>query len=387
MKESTVDQLVQRIAGALDFQMSSIQRVDLIRALRTKSLLDNKQRADALPWLPEQVVTELLSELSALEGISAQVHQARTQAAYISGVMRPFDPKYSYRWLSELPESDRQALRVRIENLERSVINSFDELMDWALDVVELFKDVVVADEVSTDLNTKRVSGSIAFKSSRTYIQAWLAFIKRNAYVLLRGDLPDLDQNAVANLSLMREGTRGSRSSDVSTKQNSSFRRSSDVGGDSGGSDSETYDKSEVDDYLDEVVTEMRRLQGENEKLKVSTSPQVKEGPSEPDPSPASRNSELSREGLTISGVSGTGDTSSCYFATSQHLATGLGVWIETLRVLWNNTDDSNAAFEVILKTLTGEFTFSIPNLPFTDAVARLSSLVDRIKNEMRASD
>ncbi len=347
IKESTVNDLAHKISGALRFPLSSIQRVDLIRALRTKNILNDRYRAEELPWLPDDAISQVESEFSSFERISTEAHQARTQAAYISGVLRPFDPKFSYRWLNELSGAEQIVAKERIENLERTSIETFDQLMDWALDVVELFKDLVVADEVSNETHSKRSSGSIAFKSSRTYIQAWLAFIKKNAPVLLSQGGPDLDQNIRFESSTPR------------------------------GSD--TYPADEVDEFMDEALVAMKRLQGENLALKQSLDATKanklnrKSQPHEFLPKSAAE------PGVTIWAVSNSGEKASCNFPTSDVAEKGLKLWVEALSALWPEVG-LRVSFEISIQLPNGQLQLSLPQLSLEEASKRFTSLIVSMK-------
>jgi hypothetical protein len=111
--------------------------------------------------------------------MSAQTHQVKTRSAFINTVLRPFDFKYAKRWLSERRDINTDSVRERIEDLERRKLGTSEEVSRWADDVLNLFNDVVIYWGDEADQYYLRPAGTISPKSSRTYVQAWVAFIDK----------------------------------------------------------------------------------------------------------------------------------------------------------------------------------------------------------------
>jgi hypothetical protein len=142
---------------------------DAIRQVRTMS--------DSLLNMDEQ---DLLARLIALRDrlmpIEAKIHQAKTKAAFVSTMLRPFSPKYTHIWFRDRDDIDADRVRAKIQELENAELKTIDDLVPWARSVAEIFDQVVVyRGEDAADLYA-RPTGTVSDKSSKTYLQAWSSF-------------------------------------------------------------------------------------------------------------------------------------------------------------------------------------------------------------------
>lgn len=179
--------LIARLVGAFTVKyqipvqsgaVSAISRI--LKKLDDESIRQVRAMSDALLQVEDK---ELLAELEELQAqllpMSAQTHQVKTRAAFIGTVLRPFDLKYAKRWLTERKDINLASARERIEDLERRKLSSPSDIHRWADDVLTLFNDIVIYWGEEADQYYLRPAGTISPKSSRTYTQAWIAFIEK----------------------------------------------------------------------------------------------------------------------------------------------------------------------------------------------------------------
>ncbi len=185
--QSSYSLLIARLVGAftLKYQIpvqsgavSSISRI--LKRLDDDGIRQIRAMSDALLQVEDAELRADLEELQAqLLPMSAQTHQVKTRSAFISTVLRPFDFKYAKRWFSERRDINVDSARERIEDLERRPIGSIIDVSRWADDVLNLFNDIVIYWGDEADQYYLRPAGTISPKSSRTYAQAWVAFIDK----------------------------------------------------------------------------------------------------------------------------------------------------------------------------------------------------------------
>lgn len=185
--QSSYSLLIARLVGAftLKYQIpvqsgavSSISRI--LKRLDDDGIRQIRAMSDALLQVEDAELRADLEELQAqLLPMSAQTHQVKTRSAFISTVLRPFDFKYAKRWFSERRDINADSARERIEDLERRPIGSIIDVSRWADDVLNLFNDLVIYWGDEADQYYLRPAGTISPKSSRTYAQAWVAFIDK----------------------------------------------------------------------------------------------------------------------------------------------------------------------------------------------------------------
>ena len=345
---------IQRELGPLldDEKLRALQK-----SLKMKYPLNKRFRESELPWLPNEFESRLGVQLARLDRVSSEAHQARTQAAYIAGVLRPFDSKYTFRWFRDRQDLNVEALKVRIENLERAKVESRTMLLTWADQVAQLFRELVVSDKTEKDSPLSRTTGQIAATSSRTYLQSWFAFIRRHSDEILGNVEADLNQDAGHSLD---------------TVQSSSLMKFAVAD-----KISQTYARADVDKRLFEAEAEMRALIAENKSLKSQDSvAQTKpEGSDEPWQMP-----ELGSmpAGFTIYAESPRGERSSCNFESLESSAAGKKMWLKTLGYLWAD-QPGLVKFDADLKIEGLQMRFSLPRWGLDEADANLDHFVGSV--------
>jgi len=187
--QETYSLLIAKLLGAFTIKyevpvqsgaVSAISRI--LKRLDDEGIRQVRAMSDSLLKVDDHTLREELLELQAqLLPMSAQTHQVKTRSAFINTVLRPFDYKYSKRWLSERKDIDIDSARRRIEDLERRELSTTDGILRWADEVLALFNDLVIFWGEEADQYYLRPAGTISPKSSRTYAQAWTTFINNFA--------------------------------------------------------------------------------------------------------------------------------------------------------------------------------------------------------------
>lgn len=159
--------------------VSSLSR--LLRKLDKDAIRQIRSMSDSLLSKNEhELEDELLSLRDQLMPIEARIHQVKTKTAFVATVLRPFSPKYRLTWFPERTDIDIKEVTNRIERLERVELRGIEEMTEWAREIADLFDSVVVyRGEDAADLYA-RPAGTVSEKSSRTYLQAWTAFVERH---------------------------------------------------------------------------------------------------------------------------------------------------------------------------------------------------------------
>ncbi len=204
--------LVAKLVGAFTIKyqvpvqsgaVSAISRI--IKNLDNDGIRQIRAMSDALLQVDEKTLWAELEELQVqLLHMSAQAHQLKTKSAFISTVLRPFDMKFSKRWLSERKDIDEAVARKRIEDVERRKLDSSGAISQWADDVLALFNYLVIYKGEEADQYYLRPAGTISPKSSRTYVQAWTAFINTFGDQVLEKIILDQPEDKGQTLNSMR---------------------------------------------------------------------------------------------------------------------------------------------------------------------------------------
>jgi hypothetical protein len=336
----------------------------LQKSLKMQYPLNKRFRESELPWLPDEFESRLGVQLARLDRVSSEAHQARTQAAYIAGVLRPFNSKYTFRWFRDRQDLNVEALKVRIENLERARIENLTMLLTWADQVADLFRELVVSDKTEKGSSLSRSTGQIAETSSRTYLQSWFAFIKRYSDEILYQVDVDLDQDAGPSRHRIQNDSRMNSAVDDKISQ--------------------TYASRDVDKRLFEAAAEMRDLIAENKSLKSQDSvPQTKPGGSdEPWQIPDLSNMPA---GFTIYAESPRGERSSCNFESLESSADGKRMWLKTLSYLWAD-QPGLVKFDADLKIEGLQMRFSLPRWSLDEADSNLDHFVGKVLMDTQRS-
>ena len=350
----------------------------LFKALRMKNPLNERLISENLPWVPSDLPDSFNEELRQVDKLSADAHQARTQAAFVSGVLKPFNPKILQRWVDERTDVDVGSFIEKIDYLQNQNLAHVAQLIGWGDDVAELFKELVVVDEIGTDLLSRKPFGTVSRQSSRTYVQSWLAFIRRHSEQILEGKpdpaspTPDTAARPLGSApTIAKEGKRFDSLDDgprFATLSSDRVTRSPMAG----------YEKSEIDGFLGEAASRMKKLQLENESLRLmaprTPQPMVSDISSEE----KFPNTEAYKPGLTIYAEATSGEKSSCYFENMSSAQLGISMWIDTLKQIWADQSES-VKFRAEAKLGGEQFSFDLPKFALDEAAQKLMPFTERL--------
>lgn len=353
-----MEEIVRELRPSLEPGMKEA----LQRGLKIQYPLNKQFRESELSWLPKSLAERLELRFSKLDRLSSYAHQARTQAAYISGILRPFNPKYVLRWFRDREELDVPSIKTRIEDLERVSIQTVESLDRWAEETADLFKELVVAPQGAKSSPLTRPAGQIGESSSRTYLQSWFAFVRKHRLDLIGDDGVDLNQDIRPVIDAISSSPR-------MMMQSSPPATSS-------------YAPAMVDGFLQQAAAELRQLQDENKMLKSATSQPEAPLPESTEPwkMPAF---EHMPDGLTIYAESPNGERSSCNFTSLESAQSGRAIWLSSLAFIWADQPES-VKFDADLKIDGTQFRFSLPRWSLEEADEKLEQFA---QNFLRDSE
>lgn len=367
-------QIGEVFGGNLDPERES----SLFKALRMKNPLNERLIAENLPWIPSDLPGSFNEELKQVDKLSADAHQARTQAAFVTGVLKPFNPKIFQRWSDERIDVDVSFFTERIDYLQDQKLIRVDQLIGWGDDVAELFKELVVVDEASDDLFSRKPFGTVSRQSSRTYVQSWLAFIRRHSDQILEGKADAADLTFDADAKVLRSGMPlGARiKRQDSLDQGPRFPSMSSDGVTR--SPMSGYLKSEADTSLGEAASRMKKLETENESFRLMAARTA-----QPRISDMSREEQFTaieayKPGLTIYAEATSGEKSSCYFQNMSSAQLGISMWIDTLKQIWADQAES-VKFRAEAKLGGEQFSFDLPKFALDEAAEKLMPFTERL--------
>lgn len=367
-RDKNADEVATQIIDSHVGAISEKQKTELTRALRKKNPLNEAVLAEDLEWLDPLVVEPLRQEeLRILDRLSTETHQARTQAAYISTVLRPFNPKYAFHWLTGREDIIPEIIEPKIAKLERAEIAGPDQLLNWGEEVAELFRELVVIEEGSLSLKTFKPNGTVSSLSSRTYLQSWLAFIKKNSDSLLSlagmnyAEGPDLNQD-VAQLPLASPSLRRERFT-ASPRPALDSAMSAPRG---------ALDKSSFDEEDSEVEPAIQFSPGRGPALLTTYEIQADTPP------PIPQTSEK-RLGLTFEAELPSGEKATCHFESLTQAPSGTRTWLSALAAIWGAGDEP-VRFQASLTTAENQYSFSLPMETLNLAAERLELFIQRIQ-------
>ena len=374
------DELSTRLVDEIKLELRGLLNPEalatLSKGLKIQYPFNRQFRENELAWLPDELKKRLASKFSQLDRLSSDAHQARTQAAYISGVLRPFNPKYLLRWFRERQDLNLSDVKARIERLEKAQIETIEALENWTEQVSELFKELVVATQDSAKNPLTRPAGQIAESSSRTYLQSWFAFIKKNGGQIIGVAESGLDQYGGPDLN-QHVGPAVDQHEklqiDALAKQPSPRMES-------GSPSTGTYSPAEVKGFLREAATELRALADQNQFLKTSVGGTTLEA-METVPSPQMPDLGDISEGLTIYAESPNGERSASNFGTFEGAQRGIGRWLKTLAYLWSQ-QPGLVKFDADLRLNGTQFRYSLPRWTLEDAEANLAEFTLSVFSE-----
>lgn len=366
-RDAEAERVASQVIRAHGGMVSEKQRTELIRALRKKNPLNEVVLAEDFEWLDPLTVAPLRPEaLRLLDRLSTETHQARTQAAYISTVLRPFNPKYAFHWLTGREDIVPEKIEPQIAKLERAEIAGTDQLLKWGDEVAELFRELVVIEEGSVNPKTFKPNGTVSSLSSRTYLQSWLSFIKKSPDALLAfagmnyAEGPDLNQDVdemqMTNFAMGRE--RSASAPRPVRESVSSAPRSS----------VENLSFEEDSDDEPSIQFSQRRAAA------LYESPAVQLDNSLPNPVAAEK-----RLGLTLEAEL-SGEKASCHFESLAEATSGMKNWLRALEAIWG-VDDEPIRFHANLSTTENQYSFSLPMEPINAAAERLEFFIQRIQD------
>ena len=342
--------LVDEIKVELGVLLNPEALATLSKGLKIQYPFNRQFRENELAWLPDELKKRLATKFSQLDRLSSDAHQARTQAAYISGVLRPFNPKYVLRWFRERQDLNLSDVKARIESLEKAHIETIEALENWAEQVSELFKELVVATQEEGSAPLNRPAGQIAESSSRTYLQSWFAFVRKNGREIIGDEGLDLDQDVRPRFDAL--ASRGPL-----RMENSSPGAGA-------------YAPSKVHAFLQQSAVELKMPSDRNQTLQAAASGAEMQALELAPPRQMPDLADIP-EGLTIYAESPNGERSACNFGNLEAAQSGRGMWLKTLALLWSE-QPGLVKFDADLRLNGTQFRYSLPRWTLDDAEANL---------------
>jgi hypothetical protein len=331
----------------------------LLRRFDSDDFRQIRSMSDSLIDKDEQ---ELRAELTALKEllkpIEARIHQVKTKTAFVSTLLRPFYAKYTSIWFQERNDIDIKQAKAKIEQLERIELESVDEFVQWTRDVAVLFEQVVVYRGIDAADPYARPTGTVSEKSSKTYLQAWNAFLDHFHAELWK----------MAGGSVSGDGQSSSRFIPKRSSESFSYEFEDD---DSPGLDQDVPDRrrerksmmmAPPSDYL-----EVRSLKA------PPRSRAPKDGGA---PSLQANQQSLQWIQIFIESKLDSSAQATRKWEAQEDFKLSLQKWLDTLPVIWGPAADQFVA-KVSVKTATGESDLTLPALTVKDAADRLTKAVE----------
>lgn len=330
----------------------------LLRKLDSDDFRQIRSMSDSLIGMDEQ---ELKAELTGLKEllkpIEARIHQVKTKTAFVSTVLRPFYAKYTSIWFQERNDVDITQAKAKIEQLETKKLKSIDEFVQWNRDVADLFDEVVVYRGIDAADPYARPTGTVSEKSSKTYIQAWNAF---------------LDHFHVELWTM----AGGSDSSGAQSSSRFIAKRSR---------EDFSYDFEQNDSPgLDQEVMDRPRERASMMMAPPSDYPKdrgLKASPRSKTPK-AEKSSSISNSQppqwiqIFIESKTDSSAQATRKWESQADFRQSLQKWLDTLPVIWGPAADQFLA-KVSVKTASGESDLTLPSLTVKDAADRLTKAVE----------
>ena len=332
----------------------------LLRKLDGEAIRQFRSMSDSLLIKDEQELEEELYALrDQLMPIEARIHQVKTKTAFVYTVLRPFSEKYKASWFSDRKDIDVQQLTMQIERLENAPIENVHTLKEWAKEVADLFEQVVVYRGEDVADFYSRPSGTVSEKSSRTYIQAWTAFIDKYKDEIWEFVIyPELS----AKLGSLRPGSSYSSKEAFGRSVAKSVPRNQGPG-------------------LDQDVPESVQ-----ENVKMMSAPYVPESKStnpersETKSSFRSSSTKTARSDnwveIFIESKLDPAAQATRRWESNADFRNSIQKWLDTLPVIWGSAADQFVA-KVSVKSNTGQSDLTLPSLTVNDAAKRLTQAVE----------
>ena len=333
----------------------------LVRNDDATTIRQVRSLSDALLMKDESALKKDLKELGeALGPIEATFHQVKTKNAFISAVLRPFSPKFTAVWFSEREDVDRDQLQQTIQRLETNEIATLADLNGWIDEVAALFEQLVVYRGEDADNYYARPTGTVSLKSSRTYLQAWIAFTEKSKQDLW---------------SLLTVGEKATNK----TKDQISSSTSEDAG---------------LDQYAPSTKEITRVKSGKTSRSNSGSSFSMMMAPPAEDRDFSSASTSLFRESVTANKGRATSTSAQGWveifieskldssaqatrrWDSSADFRLSIQKWLDTLPVIWGPAADQFIA-KVSVKNTTGQSDLTLPSLTASDAAKRITQAVE----------
>jgi hypothetical protein len=248
---------------------------------------------------------------------------------------------------------------MQIERLENAPIENVHTLKEWAKEVADLFEQVVVYRGEDVADFYSRPSGTVSEKSSRTYIQAWTAFIDKYKDEIWEFVIyPELS----AKLGSLRPGSSYSSKEAFGRSVAKSVPRNQGPG-------------------LDQDVPESVQ-----ENVKMMSAPYVPESKStnpersETKSSFRSSSTKTARSDnwveIFIESKLDPAAQATRRWESNADFRNSIQKWLDTLPVIWGSAADQFVA-KVSVKSNTGQSDLTLPSLTVNDAAKRLTQAVE----------
>jgi ribosomal protein L29 len=331
----------------------------LLRKLDSESIRQIRAMSDSLLKKDEQ---ELEAELHALRDqlmpIEARIHQVKTKTAFVATVLRSFSPKFTTIWFRERDDIDVRQAQAQIEQLETIRMKSTEDIVPWARNVADVFEQVVIYRGVDAADLYARPAGTVSDKSSRTYLQAWSAFVERFKEEIWR----------LAGGSYLGSEAKSSTSKTSRKSEPMSMY---------------AFEPDELPG-LDQNVSDMSRenfsmaMAPPADYLKVKS---MKSPPRSRTPRDSAATSFVSNKQpsqwiqIFIESKLDSSAQATRKWETQEDFKLSLQKWLDTLPVIWGPAADQFVA-KVSVKTATGESDLTLPALTVKDAADRLTKAV-----------
>lgn len=336
--------------------VSSLSR--LLRKLDKDAIRQVRSMSDSLLNKDEnELEEELYSLRDQLMPIEARIHQVKTKTAFVATVLRPFSPKYRMTWFPERTDIDIKVVTDQIERLERVELRGIEEMTDWAREIADLFDSVVVyRGEDAADLYA-RPPGTVSEKSSRTYLQAWTAFIERHKEEIWDSlGSPDESKNI--------------RSSSAKTPKTSQTSGIMSMG---------AFESHELG--LDQAISggfkESFSMMSAPMKSEIRSRDLDRSGTRSPARSSALRQARANNWiEIFIESKLDSSAQATRRWESSADFRGSIQKWLDTLPVIWGPAADQFVA-KVSVKNETGQSDLTVPALTVEDAAKRLTQAVE----------
>jgi hypothetical protein len=331
--------------------LRKLEDPDAFRQIRSMS--------DSLLNMEElELKDELVAIRDRLMRIEAPIHQAKTKAAFVSTMLRPFSPKYTSIWFQERDDIDVEKAKAHIERLEEMKLKSMADLSPWARGVAEIFEQVVVyRGEDAADLYA-RPTGTVSDKSSKTYLQAWNSFFENfrdKVWSGAGGSVVDDEK-----VSSAPRAPRGRSMMDILEFEND---------------DLPGLDQDSPKGYQ-ESFSMMMAPPSDSSKIKFMKAPPRSKTAQVEKTSPVAKAQASQWIQIFIESKLDSSAQATRKWESQADFTHSLQKWLDTLPVIWGDAADQFVA-KVSVKTASGESDLTLPSLTVKDAAARLTKAVE----------